>query len=104
MLELLKHPFLKKTELGVLDGKLRGKHGNQPTIYPQIKQSVLDFINSVPRIESHYLRAQTTREFISSDKCLADLYRDLKSIRENNGLPFATVSTFNRIFNTDFNI
>lgn len=101
---VIKTALSKKTELGVIEGELRGKHGNQPTIDPQIKQSVLDFINTIPRIESHYLRAQTTREFISSDKCLADLYRDYKSTRENNGLPFATVSTFNRIFNTDFNI
>jgi len=101
---VIKTALSKKTELGVIEGELRGKHGNQPTIDPQIKQSVLDFINTIPWIESHYLRAQTTREFISSDKCLADLYRDYKSTRENNGLPFATVSTFNRIFNTDFNI
>lgn len=101
---VIKTALSKKTDLGVIEGELRGKHGNPPTIDPQIRQSVLDFINSIPRIESHYLRAQTTRQFISSDKCLADLYRDYKSIRENNGLPFATVSTFNRIFNSDFNI
>ncbi|KAL4131539.1 hypothetical protein QTP88_008833 [Uroleucon formosanum] len=73
---VIKTALSKKTELGVIEGELRGKHSNQPTIDPQIKQSVLDFINSIPRIESHYLRAQTTREFISSDKCLADLYRE----------------------------
>jgi len=84
---VIKTALSKKTELGVIEGELRGKHGNQPTIDPQIKQSVLDFINTIPRIESHYLRAHTTREFISSDKCLADLYRDYKSTRENNGLP-----------------
>ncbi|KAL4091306.1 hypothetical protein QTP88_026009 [Uroleucon formosanum] len=55
---VIKTALSKKTELGVIEGELRGKHGNQPTIDPQIKQSVLDFINSIPRIESHYLRAQ----------------------------------------------
>ncbi|KAL4131630.1 hypothetical protein QTP88_008915 [Uroleucon formosanum] len=85
---VIKTTLSKKTELGVIEGELRGKHSNQPTIDPQIKQSVLDFINSIPRIESHYLRAQTTREFISSDKCLADLYRGYKSIREKNRLPW----------------
>lgn len=58
----------------------------------------------MPRIESHYLRAQTTREFISRDKSLADIYRDYRQFRERDGLPFATSSTFNRIFNTEFNI
>ncbi|CAH2086905.1 unnamed protein product [Euphydryas editha] len=56
------------------------------------------------KIESHYLRAQTTREFISSDKSLADIYRDYKRLRERDELPVATSSTFNRIFNTEFNI
>lgn len=65
---------------------------------------MLDFINTIPRIESHYLKAQTTRKFINSDKFVADLYRDYKSTRENNGLPSATVLIFNRILNTDFNI
>ncbi|CAH2091878.1 unnamed protein product [Euphydryas editha] len=60
--------------------------------------------NYRPVIESHYLRAQTTREFISSDKSLADIYRDYKRLRERDELPVATSSTFNRIFNTEFNI
>ncbi|CAG9816980.1 unnamed protein product [Phaedon cochleariae] len=101
---VIKTALSKKSESGVIEGELRGKHGNQPTIDPQVRRSVIDFINSIPRIESHYLRAQTTREFICSDKSLADLYRDYKILRENNGLPYATTSTFNRIFNTDFNI
>lgn len=50
------------------------------------------------------MRAQTTREFISSDKSLADIYRDYKQLREKDGFSFATSSTFNRIFNTEFNI
>lgn len=94
----------KKTELGGIQADLRGKHDNHPTIDPQIRQSVIDFINSIPRIESHYLRAQTTREFISSEKSLADIYRDYKMMRERDDLPVASSSTFNRIFNTEFNI
>ena len=41
---------------------------------------------------------------ISSDKCLADLFRDFKEIRERSNLPVCTETTFNRIFNTEFNI
>lgn len=100
----IKTALSKKTESGVIECDLRGKHNHHPTIDPQIRQSVKDFINSIPRIESHYLRAQTTREFIASDKSLADIYRDYKNRREGDGLPAATSSTFNRIFNTEFNI
>ncbi|CAG4946315.1 unnamed protein product [Parnassius apollo] len=94
----------KVSESGVIQGDLGGKHGHQPTIDPQIKQSVIDFINSIPKIESHYLRAQTKRQYISSEKSLADIYRDYKQLREKDGLAIATSSTFNRIFNTEFNI
>ncbi|CAH0724528.1 unnamed protein product, partial [Brenthis ino] len=42
----------------------RVKHGNHKKRDPELVQSVKDHINSVPRIESHYLRANTSREFI----------------------------------------
>lgn len=100
----IKTALKKQTESGVIQADLRGKHANHPTIDPQIKKSVIDFINCIPRIESHYLRAQTSREFISCDKSLADIYRDYKRFRERDELPVATSSTFNRIFNTEFNI
>ena len=35
---------------------------------------------------------------------MADIYRDYIRLRERDGLPVATSSTFNRIFNTEFNI
>lgn len=47
---IIKMALSIKTELGVIEGELRGKYDNQPIIDPQIKQSVLDFINSIPRI------------------------------------------------------
>ena len=46
---------------------------------PAIKDGVIDHINTIPRIESHYLRAQSTREFIEGGKSLADLHRDYKN-------------------------
>lgn len=94
----------KKTETGFIQTELRGKHGKQRTVEPDVYESVKRFINTIPRIESHYLRAQTSREYIQCDKSLADLYRDYKEDRVKENLPFASTSTFNRIFNKDFNI
>lgn len=94
----------KKTETGFLEGDMRGKHGNQPTVDIEIKDGVRNFIKAIPRIESHYLRAQSTREYIESGKSLADLYRDYKEDRERQQLPFANLVMFNRIFNGEFNI
>ncbi|CAG4977052.1 unnamed protein product [Parnassius apollo] len=63
-----------------------------------------DLVIREKRIESHYLRAKTKRQYISSKKSLADIYRHYKQLREKDGLAIATSSTFNRIFNTEFNI
>lgn len=35
-----------------------------------------DHINSIPRILSHYLRAQTTREYIDGSRTITEIYRD----------------------------
>lgn len=94
----------KKTETGFVEGDMRGKHDKHPTVDPEIKDSVRNFIIAIPRVESHYLRAQTTREFIESGKSLADLYRDYKESREKLCLPFANAVMFNRIFNGEYNI
>lgn len=71
---------------------------------PEVYEGVKKFISAIPRVESHYLRAQTSREYIQCDKSLADLYRDYKNKFIEENLPFASASTFNRIFNKDFNI
>ncbi|CAG5052666.1 unnamed protein product [Parnassius apollo] len=94
----------KSKEHTPIDNALLTKSCNMQQIDTEIKVSVTEFINSIPRIVSHYLRVQTSWQFICSDKSLADLYRDYKEARENKQLPFATKSTFNRIFNTEFNI
>jgi len=50
---IIKTTLSKKLESGVI-GDLRGKHGNQTTIYPEVKHSVIKLINSIPMVESHY--------------------------------------------------
>ncbi|CAG9769320.1 unnamed protein product [Ceutorhynchus assimilis] len=95
---------MKKSDTGFLFQDRRGKHGKQPVVAPEIKDSVRRFISAIPRIESHYLRAQTTREYIEGGKSSADLYRDYKEERERHHLPIANSVMFNRIFNGEFNI
>lgn len=61
-------------------------------------------IDSIPRIESHYLRTQTTREFIEGGKTIADLHRDYTKKCNAEGLPTTKLSMFARIFNTEYNL
>ncbi|CAH2102544.1 unnamed protein product [Euphydryas editha] len=56
---------VRSSETGIAPTDLRGRHGNQPKSDPEVLESVHQHINTVPRIESHYLRA--SREFIVMD-------------------------------------
>jgi hypothetical protein len=89
---------------GFLEEDFRGKHGQQRKLDPEIHASVRAHINSIPRIESHYCRANTSREFIENSKSVADIHRDYKLSREEAGLPAATYNTFNNIFKDEFNL
>lgn len=44
----------KKTQLGFIEEEKREKHGKQPSVEPEIKESVRNFIRNITRIESHY--------------------------------------------------
>lgn len=82
----------------------RERHSKHPTVQETIKDSVRQHINSFHRIESHYLRAQTTREFIDGSLTLAQMYRYYKEEQVERKLPFATKCMYDTIFNTEFNI
>jgi hypothetical protein len=89
----------KKDVTGFVATDLRGKHDKHPTA--EVKNNVLD---SIPKIESHYLRAQTKRNYTEGSKSLADLYRDYKKERVEFNLPFAHLLMDSRIFNEEYNL
>lgn len=93
-----------KRELGFVEVDKRGKHGNHKKIDESIKKSVRDHIQSIPRIESHYIRKKSNREFIDVGKCIADLYEDYKTECLKQGLPAAHHEMYAKIFNQEFNI
>ena len=63
-----------------------------------------DFINAIPRIESHYLRSQTTREYVDGGKTLSDIYRDYKNECEQNQTLYGNYTAFRKVFLEKFNI
>ncbi|KAJ8948808.1 hypothetical protein NQ314_008343 [Rhamnusium bicolor] len=83
---------------------LRGKHGHHSKVHPAIKDGVVAHINAIPRVDSHYLRAQTTWKFIEGGKSLADLHRDYQNECTEKNVPFANLTMYSRIFNNHFNI
>lgn len=56
------------------ESEKRVKHGNHYQIDGGIKQSVRDFINAIPRMECHYLRAQTSHVYIEGGRSIAELF------------------------------
>lgn len=66
----------KMNEHGILDGEQRGTHGKHFKVPDALRDGVKEHINSIPRIDSYYLRKQTKREFIGSGQTLSDLYKD----------------------------
>lgn len=94
----------KNDALGQAPQDNRGKHDKHPSLPGEILESVRNHINSVARIESHYLRANTSREYIDVGLTVAELHRDYQRIREADNKPFANYDKYFRIFYTEFNI
>ncbi|KAJ8949762.1 hypothetical protein NQ314_008115 [Rhamnusium bicolor] len=96
--------IVSKNNDGFLNADLRGKHEKHKTVSEAIKNGVRNHISSIPRIESHYLRAQTEKQYIEGGKTIAQLHRDYKIECEEHGKPCATLTMYTRIFNYEFNL
>ncbi|KAL4718653.1 hypothetical protein ACJJTC_013382 [Scirpophaga incertulas] len=94
----------KSSDCGIAPTDQRGNHGKQPKSDPEVLESVRQHINSVPRVESHYLRANTSREFIDGGLTLAALHRDYECQRRSVRKEAATLFIYSQIFNREFNI
>lgn len=68
-----------------------------------MKQGVRAHIDSIPRVESHYLRNQTEREYFEGDLNVSTLYRIYKEKSEEEGNPVVKRCIYNQIFNTEYN-
>lgn len=63
-----------------------------------------DHINSIPRIEHHYGRERSTREYIDGEVSIAEIHRNYREYREKMGKPAAKSDKYADIFETEFNI
>ncbi|CAH0553939.1 unnamed protein product [Brassicogethes aeneus] len=65
----------KIKETGIMDKERRG--GRRPTLqknYQRIREAMEKHIRRFPRVESHYCRANTTREYLHSDLSIPKMY------------------------------
>lgn len=89
---------------GILRPELRGKHKNHATVSEDVKNSIRNHINSIPRMESHYCRSQTKKEYIEGSKTVAELYRDYKTSCQEQNIPYSNYLMYYGIFNNEFNL
>lgn len=94
----------KRLQGGTVAEDRRGKHGSHQKVSDDVKNSVREHINSIPRIESHYLRKQSSKEFIEGGKTIAELHRDYERQRKAQGMQAANYHMYNDIFNSEYNI
>lgn len=94
----------KKFKAGFMEGELRGKHKNHSKVSEEVKEGIRNHIKSIPHIESHYLRAQTTRQFIDGGRTIAGIHRDYTDKCKLDSQPFGNLTLFSRIFNNEFNL
>lgn len=107
--------FKKLNISPVLVGDQRGKHTNRPlSIKDNVKNCIRDHINSFPIVDSHYVRAESTRKYLESGLTISKMHRlylewikekHLTSTNENHeNIINVTLRQYTDIFNGEFNL
>jgi hypothetical protein len=95
----------KKINLqGFIEKDRRGKHENRKQVDPTLLQDIKNHINSIPKIESHYLRATSSKEYISDSKTIRDLWKDFNDQQKEKSRLMCDYWLYINTFNKDFNI
>ncbi|CAH0553143.1 unnamed protein product [Brassicogethes aeneus] len=87
-----------------IESDMRGRHKHHTKIDESIKNGVRNHISKIPKIDSHYTRANTTKQFIEGGKTIADLHRDYVKDFNENKLERANYNLYAKIFNEEFNL
>lgn len=84
---------------------LRGKHGSRKRTPSGKIQLVIQFINSMPKYESHYTRnSKIEKKYLDSALNLKILYSEYKKFCSENGADFVSMYMFRDIFYRKFNL
>ena len=70
-----------------------------------IKESIREHIRSIPRVDSHYCRRDTNKEYIATPGLsLTALYREYLTVCETTNKVPGKIHLYRHIFNSEFNI
>ena len=92
-----------KKNVSILDG--RGKHGKQRRTSSASIDHVKQFIESIPKRESHYSQKDNSGvSYLDSTWNISRLYLEYLNSNPESQHPLVKPSTFRKIFHYDFNI
>ena len=81
---------------------MQGKHRKHKIAEEKV-QAVRDHINSIPKVKSHYCRADTSKEYLDSSLNISKLYDLYKEQMAKKDKSPVKLSYYREIFSTEFN-
>lgn len=94
----------RNSDTKIISTDFRGKHNNHTKVSDNIKDRIRMHIRSIPRIPSHYCRAQSSREYIDGSKNISELYRDYTETCKKENVEFGNYQMYYTIFTKEFNL
>ena len=94
----------KDPETGSLPAVRMGMHRNHAAISDVRRQSVIDHIESLPKVEAHYCRAESKRQFLEPGLNIETLYEKYVEVCHVKNVDTVKVSFYRYIFNTEYNL
>lgn len=99
----LQTSWSKMSEEGAISIDMRGKHNNRKRLDEQVEMEIREHIMSFDRVESHYCRSRTNREYLDGSLNISLMYELYKAKCLETGKQFAKKHHYYSVFNT-FNI
>lgn len=94
----------KKNDVGMLESERRGKHGKQKRIDDSIRNQIRDHINLFPRVEAHYVRKDSKRQYLQQSLTLSKMYKLYQDWCAENRFEVAKFWLYEDIFYDEFNL
>ncbi|XP_026743215.1 uncharacterized protein LOC113504908 [Trichoplusia ni] len=92
------------SERGFMLEDMRGRHNKHRTLSSELTSDIRKHILSIPKMESHYVRASTSRQFIDGGKTIKDLYKDFVEDQKKDSKEFGNYIAYYTIFTKEFNL
>ena len=97
------HALKNKSEGRFMGSETRGKHKPHNKTDDKDIKAVKEHIESFPKVEGHYTRKATNREFLGAELNITKMYELYKEKMLANGDKVVTLAMYRKIFNENYN-